>query len=636
MLFVQQPKFLIMKRLFFSLLFFTGLFCQTNAAFSQSKIELYPPNWWPGMKWNKVQILAYAPNNGALGQQEVTLKHRGVTLDKVHRLENGKYLALDVTIAPDAQPGSVLIQFTPEKGRSQKVEWQLSARREGKNTDFAQGVTSEDFIYLLMPDRFSNGNPTNDRMKGMRDQSLNRDSIFLRHGGDLQGVINHLDYLQQLGVTALWMTPPLENDMPNRTEHGYACTNHYKIDPRHGSNDTYKQLSNELHRRGMKLVQDAVYNHLGSYHFTILDMPEKNWVHQWTTYTNTTYKDQPLMDLYGAEKDRKQMTDGWFVPTMPDLNQKNPYVANFLIQHAIWSVEEFGVDGFRIDTYIYNDLEFMNRCNAALLEEYPNITMFGETWVHGVLNQAYFTENNLDISFKSNLPGVTDFQTNLYGIGNALNEPFGWTEGVSKLYTTLSNDFVYKNPMNHVIFLDNHDKTRFFTYIKQDLNKYKTGIAWLLTCRGIPQLYYGTEVLMTGDTYPFDGYVRLDFPGGWQGDKVSGFTGEGLTAAQTEAQNYVKTLANYRKNSPALTTGKMMQYVPKDGVYVYFRYTDNQTVMCIMNTADSAKEVTFADFDERTGGFSKAVNVVNPGEVFDMTQKLSLNAKTMLVLELKR
>ncbi|OWY24404.1 alpha-amylase [Sphingobacteriales bacterium UPWRP_1] len=625
-----------MKRLFFSLLFFTGLFCQTNAAFSQSKIELYPPNWWPGMKWNKVQILAYAPNNGALGQQEVTLKHRGVTLDKVHRLENGKYLALDVTIAPDAQPGSVLIQFTPEKGRSQKVEWQLSARREGKNTDFAQGVTSEDFIYLLMPDRFSNGNPTNDRMKGMRDQSLNRDSIFLRHGGDLQGVINHLDYLQQLGVTALWMTPPLENDMPNRTEHGYACTNHYKIDPRHGSNDTYKQLSNELHRRGMKLVQDAVYNHLGSYHFTILDMPEKNWVHQWTTYTNTTYKDQPLMDLYGAEKDRKQMTDGWFVPTMPDLNQKNPYVANFLIQHAIWSVEEFGVDGFRIDTYIYNDLEFMNRCNAALLEEYPNITMFGETWVHGVLNQAYFTENNLDISFKSNLPGVTDFQTNLYGIGNALNEPFGWTEGVSKLYTTLSNDFVYKNPMNHVIFLDNHDKTRFFTYIKQDLNKYKTGIAWLLTCRGIPQLYYGTEVLMTGDTYPFDGYVRLDFPGGWQGDKVSGFTGEGLTAAQTEAQNYVKTLANYRKNSPALTTGKMMQYVPKDGVYVYFRYTDNQTVMCIMNTADSAKEVTFADFDERTGGFSKAVNVVNPGEVFDMTQKLSLNAKTMLVLELKR
>ncbi|PSJ73349.1 alpha-amylase [Sphingobacteriales bacterium UPWRP_1] len=618
------------------MLFFAGLFCRNQEAVSQPAIELYPPNWWTGMQWNKVQILAYAPNNGALGKQEVTIKHRGVTLEKVHRMENGKYLALDVSIAPDAQLGKVLIQFTPEKGRPQKAEWQLNARKEGNGTAFAQGVTSEDFIYLLMPDRFSNGNPTNDRIKGMRDQSLNRDSIFLRHGGDLQGVINHLDYLQQLGVTALWMTPPLENDMPNRTEHGYACTNHYKIDPRHGSNDTYKQLCNELHRRGMKLIQDAVYNHLGSYHFTILDLPEKDWVHQWPAYTNTTYKDQPLMDLYSAEKDRLQMTDGWFVPTMPDLNQKNPYVANFLIQHAIWSVEEFGIDGFRIDTYIYNDLDFMNRCNKALLDEYPKITMFGETWVHGVLNQAYFTENNLDIAFKSNLPGVTDFQTNLYGIGNALNEPFGWTEGVSKLYTTLSNDFVYKNPMNHVIFLDNHDKTRFFTYIKQDLSKYKMGIAWLLTCRGIPQLYYGTEVLMTGDTYPFDGFVRLDFPGGWQGDKVSGFTGEGLSAIQTEAQNYVKTLANYRKNSPAIKTGKMMHYVPKDGVYVYFRYNDSQTVMCVMNTADTAKDVVFSDFSERTGGFAKAVNVVNPGEVFDTTQKLTLTAKTMLVLELKR
>ena len=407
--------------------------------------------------------------------------------------------------------------------KTNTVDWSLNKRREGRGTKFAQGVTSSDLIYLLMPDRFSNGDHSNDKVPGMRDQSLNRDSIYYRHGGDLQGVINHLDYLQDLGITTIWMTPVIENDMRNRTEHGYAFTNEYKIDPRLGGEEAYKRLSDSLHKRGMKLIQDAVYNHVGSENIFFLDPPVKDWVHQWPTYTNTTFKDQCLFDPYASQTDKKIMSDGWFTKQMPDLNQSNPFVANFLIQHAIWSVEEFGVDGWRIDTYIYNDLDFMNRCNQALVDEYPKITMFGETWVHGVPNQSYFCENNYDIPFKSNLTGTIDFQELFYGITPALNDAFGWTDGVNKLYTTTAQDFVYKDPMNEVIFLDNHDLPRFFSVIKEDIDKYKMALAWLMTFRGIPEMYYGSEILMTGFTNP-DGNVRLDFKGGWKEDSVNKFT----------------------------------------------------------------------------------------------------------------
>ena len=328
------------------------------------------------------------------------------------------------------------------------------------------------------------------------------------------------------------------------------------------------------------------------------------------------------------------MSDGWFVRQMPDVNQQNPYFANFLIQHAIWSTEEFGLDGWRIDTYAYNDLEFMNRCNQALLDEYPNIHLFGETWVHGIVNQAYFTENKLDVPFKSNLPGVTDFQTHLYGILPVLKESFGWTEGANKLYTTLASDIVYQDPMKHVIFLDNHDKTRFFTEINEDLAKYKMGIAWLLTARGIPQLYYGNEILMKGASNP-DGWVRLDFPGGWAGDKQNKFLESGRTAQENEAFNYVKTFANFRKNSSAIKTGKFMQYVPVDGVYVYFRYDENQTVMCIMNTNKNAATIDLSRFSERMNGFTKAKDVAT-GNSFNLEPTLSLGGNYLLVLDLKK
>ncbi|HET7896266.1 MAG TPA: glycoside hydrolase family 13 protein, partial [Flavisolibacter sp.] len=552
---------------------------------AQEALEIYPTHWWVGMKNPNLQLM--------IRQKDIATKiplmklpaggkklAPGITLKGMHAAENPNYFFLDLTIDPSAQPGTKTFTF-PSPNGSTTITYELKKRRAGRGTQFAQGVTSADFIYLLMPDRFSNGDPSNDKVQGYRDQSLNRDSIFLRHGGDLQGVMNHLDYLRDMGVTTLWMTPVLENDMPNRTEHGYAITNHYKVDRRLGGDEAYKKLSDELHKRGMKLIQDAVYNHSGLYNFFIQDMPMKDWVHQWPSYTNTTYKDQPLMDVHAANADEKQMSDGWFTPQMPDLNQGNPFVANFLIQNAIWSVEEFGVDGWRIDTYIYNDLPFMNRCNQALLNEYPKLTMFGETWVHGVLNQAYFTRNKLTgIPFKSNLPGVTDFQTNLYGINPALTQPFGWTEGVNRLYQTLANDFVYQQPMNQVVFLDNHDMTRFLSQVGEDVDKLKMGIGWLLTTRGIPQLYYGTEVLMKGVSNP-DGYVRLDFPGGWPGDGQNKFTKEGRTGREEEVFNWTKSIANFRKNSSALKTGQLMQFVPEDWVYTYFRYNNQQTVMVV-------------------------------------------------------
>jgi len=559
----------------------------------------------------------------------------GVTLKGMHAAENPNYIFLDLVIGKTATPGIKSFSF-PSPGGSTTVQYELKQRRSGSGTQFAQGINSTDFVYLLMPDRFSNGDPSNDKVPGYRDQSLNRDSIFLRHGGDLQGVINHLDYLKDMGVTTVWMTPVFENDMPDRTEHGYAITNHYKVDSRLGGNDLYKRLSDEVHKRGMKLVQDAVYNHAGLYNFFIQDMPMKDWVHQWPTYTNTTYKDQPLMDVHASKADEKIMSDGWFTRMMPDLNQGNPFVANYLIQNAIWCVEEFGVDGWRIDTYIYNDLPFMNRCNQALINEYPRMTMFGETWVHGVLNQAYFTENKLTgIKFKSNLPGVTDFQTNLYGINPALTQTFGWTEGVNRLYQTLANDFVYQKPMNHVVFLDNHDMTRFLSQVGEDVDKLKMGIGWLLTTRGIPQLYYGTEVLMKGVSNP-DGWVRLDFPGGWSGDAQNKFTRQGRSDREEEVFNWTKTIANFRKNSSAIKTGQLMQFVPEDWVYTYFRYDDKQTVMVVMNTSNDEKTIHPSRFAERTAGFSKATNIAAGWTADVNASDWKVPGKTIWVLELKK
>ena len=417
----------------------------TACLFAQQEYKCYPTNWFTGMKWNKVQLMLHGKDiaNTAGG---FIITYPGVKLDKINKVENANYVFLDITIAPTTRPGIVKIKT----GETAAIDFELKLRRTGKGRTYAQGVTSKDFIYLIMPDRFSNGDPSNDKIAGMRDQSLSRDTVYNRHGGDLLGIQNHLDYFNELGITTLWLNPVLENDMPERTEHGYAFTDHYKIDARLGGENAYQNLIDAAHAKGMKIIQDSVYNHVGLYHFTVQDLPMKNWVNQWDKYTNTHYKDQVVFDPYASKNQVKQMTDGWFTRQMPDLNQNNPYVANFLIQHAIWTVEEFGIDGWRIDTYPYNDLEFMNRCNKVLMDEYPQLTMFGETWVHGVPNQSYFTQNNYNIPFKSNLQATCDFQT-LWGITDALTRDFGWSDGVNNLYTTLAQDFVYKDPTRQII-----------------------------------------------------------------------------------------------------------------------------------------------------------------------------------------
>jgi len=613
------------KSIVYLLIFFAG--AATLSA--QDTLAIYPTNWWVGMKNPKLQVMLHGKGIGnATG---FTVSYAGVAITKTTRAKNKNYVFLDLSISAAAKPGNMVIKIAGLQSWS-SVSYSLLARRTGKGTAYAQGVTSSDFIYFLMPDRFSNGDESNDRVPGMRDQSLNRDSIFLRHGGDMQGIINHLDYLQNLGVTTLWMTPVIENDMPNRTEHGYAFTNHYKIEPRFGGETAYLKLSDELHHRGMKLIQDAVYNHVGLYNFLVQDMPDSSWLHQWPRLTLPNYKEQVFFDPHSSAYDKKKMADGWFTDMMPDVNQGNPLVATFLIQHAIWCVEKFGVDAWRIDTYKYVDPDFMNNCNKALTDEYPRITLFGENWDEGVANQAYFTKNNFNTAFKSNLTGSLDFEFLFRGIQPALTQMPG---GIGQLYQTVSQDFMYAEPMNNVVFLDNHDMTRFFSQVGEDMAKLKMGLCWLFTTRGIPQLYYGTEIMTKGIANP-DGNVRLDFPGGWKGDQKNAFTGQGLNDNEQSILDLTKRLSAFRKNSSAIKTGKLMQFVPENGVYVYFRYDNNQTVMCVMNTNEGRATIDLTRYAERVKNYTKALDVAT-GTLFNLeNNSLSLGGKYLLVLELRK
>jgi len=605
--------------------------CLSIQSFAQQKdYKCYPTNWWTGMKWNKVQIMIHGDAIANAGGG-FSINYPGVKLAKVNKVENPNYVFLDLAIAPTTKPGVLKIKVNKLEDPF-TINFEIKARRKGRGAAFAQGVTAKDFIYLVLPDRFSNGDLSNDRIPGMRDQTLNRDSVFHRHGGDIQGITNHLEYLQNLGVTTLWLNPVIENDRVDRTEHGYAFTDHYTIDRRLGGEKAYQQLIDAAHQKGLKIIQDAVYNHVDEKHITVLDLPMKDWLHNWPAFTNTTYKDQVAFDPYASKTDQKKLVDGWFTPQMPDLNQNNPFVANYLLQHALWTVEEFGIDGWRVDTYAYNDLPFMNKCNKALTDEYSNITIFGETWYHGVPNQSYFVDNNLQLPFKSNLQGATDFQT-LWGIQDAMTRDFGWTDGVNKLYTTLAQDFLYKDPTRNVLFLDNHDVARFYSVVGEDMNKYQSSLSWLFTCRGIPQIYYGDELATTGFTSPNDGYVRLDFPGGFPGDQINKFEPAGRTGKDREIWNHINALASFRKKSSALTTGKMMQFVPVDGVYVYFRYDAKQTVMVVMNTSKTDKTISFDKYAERTSGFTKYTDVITKEK--NAMKDFTLGSYKTVVLELE-
>lgn len=611
-------------------------FLLAASSFAQSGIAVYPTHWWVGMKNPKLQLMIRGEDIAKASS--IGVNYPGFKVEKITKVANDNYVFIDLTVLPSAKPGIAKIRFLGSNG-TVEMPYELKTRGKENGITRHQGVTAADFVYLLMPDRFANGDPSNDAFPDMLDKDADRKNPFLRHGGDIQGVINNLDYLQSLGVTALWMTPVIENNTAQTAEgsaqrssyHGYHFTDQYQIDRRFGGNETYKKLGDELHKRGMKLVQDAVYNHIGPDHFTFRDMPMPDWVNQWPSYQQTSYKDQPLLDPYASQIDKAVSINGWFTPFLPDLNQKNPFVANYLIQHALWSTEEFGVDGWRVDTYFYSDSTFLNKVNEALYREFPKLTVFGEAWVHNVINSAYFTQNNLNVSFKHNAHGVTDFPV-YFAMLDGLNQPFGWTEGVNRLYATLAQDIAYKDPTRNCIFFDNHDLDRFYSVIGEDFNKYKMGMNWLLTLRGIPQLYYGTEILMKNFKNPSDAEVRRDFPGGWKEDKDNKFVAANRTEQEQKAWTHVATLANFRKSSHALTKGALMQYLPENGVYTYFRYAPIQTIMVISNTGKEDMAVKMARFAERTRGFNRLKDI-HSGETRPL-QDFTIKPSQSFVFEL--
>jgi neopullulanase len=611
----------------------------TTAAFAQSEPvqHICPENWWVGMKNPSLEIMVHQKN---IAQSSIKMgNYKGVKLVDIIRTENPNYVFLELQIGKKAAAGKLNFAVTPKTGAATTINYELKPRR----TEKIQGVTSADFTYLLMPDRFANGDKNNDIIKGMNDVRLKRDSGFVRHGGDLRGVINHLDYLNNLGVTALWLTPVFENNQPYESYHGYAFTDHYKIDARLGTNAEYGELVDKAHAKGLKIVMDLVHNHIGNRHWLFQDLPAKDWVHQWSEFTRTTYRATTLMDPYASETERKQMSDGWFDKHMPDLNQQNPQLANYFIQNNIWWIEQYGINGFRVDTYAYPDQKFMGNWAKAVLEEYPNFGIFGETWVQGIGVQAFFAKNNIKNKDKnavvktnsetSNLPGVTDFQL-YYAIQEALSKEMGWTEGIQQLYHTLAVDYVYDNPMKNVVFLDNHDLSRFYSVVKEDITKYKMGAAFLLTTRGMPQWYYGDEILMKNYASLSGVEAREDFPGGWAEDKTDKFAAAGRNEKENEAFNFISKLANYRKNCSAIQTGKLMQFVPTDGVYVFFRYDDKKTVMVIMNTDKKAQKVATKRFAERTKGFAKANNILTNDKISNFNE-FEIKSGEVMVLELQ-
>lgn len=614
-------------------------------SFSQlpSVQRIDPTNWYVGMKNPKLQLLVYGKN---ISDCEVKINCAGVTLEKINKVENPNYLFLDLNIAPETQAGQMNIELSKtikvQKGKKKLIDQIIKITqpyllkiRDQK----PQIIDSRDLVYLILPDRFSNGDPTNDKFADMADPESDRKSPYLRHGGDLLGIQNHLDYFTELGVTTLWLNPVIENNQPQTNEggvmrsayHGYGFTDQYNVDRRLGGNEAYKSLVNAAHAKGLKIIQDAIYNHVGINHWILKDIPMKNWLNQWEKYTNTSYRDEPVVDIvHGNKSDFDVMQNGWFVPFLPDLNEKNPFVANYLIQHALWTVEFFGIDGWRIDTYQYNDLPFMNRCNEALANEYGKMFITGENAVQSIYSQAFHVRNNINLPFKSNLPSPNDFV-----LESAILDALRHDINFNRLYSTLAMDALYQDSNLNMTFVDNHDQDRFFSIIGEDMNKYKLGLGFLLTTRGVPQLYYGTENLTKSFKNPSDAEVRKDFEGGWADDKVNKFLASGRTEKENEAFNFVKKLANYRKSSDALTIGKLTQYLPIDGLYVYFRHTSDKTVMVIMSQNKEDKSLDTTRFMENMKDFGRAKNVMTDNLITDL-KTLKIPANTITILEFQK
>ena len=562
-----------MKKLLISLVLAFAINAQAQVV---EKIE--PASWWIGMEMNTVEFMVHGKDISQLVAESTTLE-----VIKSEGLESPNYLFVTATVPVDAKVGDHTLVFRNTKGKKVgRLSVALGLRADGSAS--RKGFSSADFIYLITPDRFRNGDASNDQVKGMLE-GPNREFIGGRHGGDLAGIIESLDYFEKMGISSLWLNPVLENNMETYSYHGYAMTNLYNVDPRYGTNEQYKELADKAKEKGIGIIMDQVANHIGSLHPWMSDLPSEDWVNQWPEFTQTNHMKVSRFDPHAAEVDRKQFTDGWFVETMPDLNQRNEKLARYLIQNSIWWVEYLGLHGIRMDTWSYPDKQFLADWTKAILDEYPNFNIVGEEWVSDPSLISYWQAGTTKMDdYTTYLPSVMDFLLQSALI-EGLNGESGWRSSMTKIYESLANDYMYSDVNNIMIFPDNHDMSRIYTQLNEDFDKWKMAMTLFFTTRGTLQFYYGTEILMSNPGTSDHGVIRSDFPGGWKGDAVNAFTGEGLTAQQKEAQEYIRVLAHLRRNRCALNHGRIAALYPARVRSMYTSELLNKRILWWLPTA---------------------------------------------------
>ena len=546
------------------------------------QIRVEPPNWWAGMEDTTLQLLVYGEEAGAM---HLEIEGQGVTLVTTRTADSPNYLFADLQFDRTAPPQSLRLTFT--KGGNEVVVLPYEIKQRERAAGDYVGFDASDALYLITPDRFANAVPDNDSVAGLREGLVDRTAGFARHGGDLRGITEHLDYIDGMGFTAIWPSPVLENDMSGWSYHGYAITDFYRVDPRFGDLDDYRALADSARARGIKLIMDQVVNHCGSGHWWMDDLPFSDWLNFQDSLQVTNHRRTVHQDPYAAEVDRELMTGGWFVPTMPDLNQRNPFLARYLIQNSIWWVETLGLGGIRQDTYPYPDADFLAEWSCRIMQEYPDFSIVGEEWSYNPAIVAHW-QRGKDNGYPSCLPSVMDFPIQAALI-SALKEAEGWDTGLIKLYEALANDFVYADPQSIMVFAENHDMDRLATQLEGNIASIKMALTYLATVRGIPQFYYGSEVLLDNDGAPGDhGVIRADMPGGWAGDGVNAFTAVGLSPEQREVQQYLRELLTWRKDHPVIASGRTLHFAPRDGIYVYGRYDEasGERVAVVMNKND--------------------------------------------------
>ena len=619
-----------MKRLTLALAFAAVAGLTIAAPVKVDRID--PPHWWTGMQNQQLQLQVYGP--GIKAADVKLANYPGVNLDSVVRLNGSpNYLFLYLNVAPDTKPGKLSLTFTEGKS-SKKVNYELRGRKPQRG---AQGFDSSDVLYMIMPDRFADGNTKNNQVKGMNyPVGVERDNINRRQGGDLKGIADHVDYLDDLGVTAIWLNPVLENDMPGGSYHGYATTDYYNVDPRFGTNAEYAALIDTLHNHGMKTVMDMIFNHSGSGHIWFTDRPSSDWFNFSDSMVITNHKLGSLMDPYSSDFDRILTTDGWFVPDMPDLNQRNPHLMKYLTQNSIWWIEEAGIDGIRMDTYVYADKDAMGDWVADVLAEYPGFNIVGECWYDQPAREAYWQTGSSLSPNDTKLPSVMDFPLMILSReGKTYTEETGpWDGGLHKVYNHMGMDFIYPNPKNVLRFLDNHDTERFIVSMPENLDGWKHAMTLLLTIPGIPQLYYGTELLMTGTRQGGDGNVRLPMPGGFPGDTVNQFTAAGRSDMQNEAFDYLSSLLKWRKDSKAVANGNMKHFSPNGPLYLYQRLdpNSNEEVVVMLYGSEDSGDVDMSRYKEILSPGDKFRNVLT-GEEIVIEPEMNFPGRTSLILQ---